>query len=86
MVNTLRELAVQGHSVRAIARELGLSRNTVRKFLRGAPDLQPRPRRPSKLDPFAEQIRQWVSEDHLYNCYPWAKPARRDENGSGRQC
>jgi transposase len=68
MVNTLRELAVQGHSVRAIARELGLSRNTVRKFVRGTPDLQPRVRRPSKLDPFAEQIRQWVQEDHLYNC------------------
>jgi DNA-binding NarL/FixJ family response regulator len=30
MVNTLRELAAQGHSVRAIAPELALSRNTVR--------------------------------------------------------
>jgi transposase len=68
MVNTLRELALQGRPVRAIARELGLSRNTVRKFVRGTPDLVPRAPRPSQLDPFAAHIQQWVQEDHLYNC------------------
>jgi transposase len=67
-VNTIRELALQGKSVRALARELGLSRNTVRKFLRGTPELVPRPGRPAKLDPFKDQIRRWVAEDHLYNC------------------
>jgi DNA-binding CsgD family transcriptional regulator len=31
IVNTIREMAVQGKPLRAIARELGLARNTVRK-------------------------------------------------------
>jgi len=47
---------------------LGLARNTVRKYLRGAPPPQARPRRPSKLDPFKDQIQRWIMEDHLYNC------------------
>ena len=67
-VNTLRELALQGKSVRALARELSLSRNTVRKYLRGVPEAAPRPGRPSPLEPFKDQIRQWVQEDHLTNC------------------
>src|SRR5215831_21136992 len=68
IVNTIREMAVQGKPLRAIARELGLARNTVRKYVRGAPEAAARPPRPSKLDPYKEQIRQWIQEDHLYNC------------------
>lgn len=67
-VNTIRELAVQGQPIRAIAKELGLARNTVRKYLRGGHEAPPRPRRPSKLDPYKEQLRRWVCEDHLDNC------------------
>jgi transposase len=61
-------MAVQGKPVRAIARELGLARNTVRRYVREVPAAIPRPHRPSKLDPFKAQIRHWVREDHLYNC------------------
>ncbi len=68
IVNTIRELAVQGKPIRAIAKELGLARNTVRKYLRGGVEAQARPRRPSKLDPYKEQLRRWVVEDHLHNC------------------
>ena len=68
MVNTIRELAVQGKPIRRIAKELGLARNTVRKYLRGTTAAQARPKRPSKLDPYTDQLRRWVSEDHLYNC------------------
>jgi transposase len=67
-VNTIREMVVQGKPVRAIARELGLARNTVRRYARGASVGGSRTPRPSKLDPFKDQIRRWVREDHLYNC------------------
>jgi len=58
-VKQLWELAGQQHSIRAIARELRLSRNTVRKYLRapGIPRYTSRPPRPSKLDAYRDQIR-----------------------------
>jgi transposase len=67
-VQTIRDLATQGKSIRAIVAETGIARNTVRKYLRGTPVAAPRPRRPSKLDPFKEQIRRWMAEDRLLNC------------------
>lgn len=45
----------QGHSIRAIAKELGVSRNTVRRYLRdvtAAPIYPNRAPRPTKLDPY----------------------------------
>jgi transposase len=70
-VNTIHELAAQGKSIQDIAITLGIARNTVRKYLRH-PELcampHPRPNRRSKLDPFKEQIKQWIEQDHCYNC------------------
>jgi transposase len=67
-MHTIHELAAQGMSLHAIARQLGLARNTVRKYVRGAAVPAARPARPQKLDPFKDQIRRWVQEDHLLNC------------------
>lgn len=67
-VHMIHELATQGHGISQIAQTLQLSRTTVRKYLRGAPDAEPRRRRERKLAPFEAQIRRWVEEDHLYNC------------------
>lgn len=67
-MHTIHELAAQGLSLHAIARRLGLARNTVRKYVRGAAVPAARPTKPMKLDPFKEQIRRWVQEDHLLNC------------------
>jgi transposase len=70
-VNTIHELASQGKSIQEIAITLGIARNTVRKYLRH-PELvampHPRPNRRSKLDPFKEQVKKWIEEDHCYNC------------------
>jgi transposase len=70
-VNTIHELSAQGKSIQDIAITLGIARNTVRKYLRH-PELvampHPRPNRRSKLDPFKEQVKQWITEDHCYNC------------------
>jgi transposase len=67
-IHTIHELSAQGKSIHAIARELGIARNTVRKYLRGAPQAVPRPKRGSVLDPYKTQIHRWIQEDHLYNC------------------
>lgn len=70
-VNTIHELRAQRKSIQDIAIKLGLARNTVRKYLRH-PELSamphPRPNRHSKLDPFKEQIKEWIEKDHCYNC------------------
>lgn len=67
-IHTIHELATQGKSIHAIARELGIARNTVRRYLRGKPEAVPRPKRGSKLDPYKGQIHRWINEDHLLNC------------------
>src|SRR2546423_12897780 len=69
-VNTIHDLAAQGKSIQEIAQSLSISRNTVRKYLRHPEAVLPKPRPPrvSKLDPFKEQIRLWVMEDHCTNC------------------
>jgi transposase len=58
-----RELHDQGWPIRAIGRELGLNRNTIRAYLRAPsfPERQPRvPRRPGVLDPFIPYlIERW---------------------------
>jgi len=48
--------------IREIERRTGLSRNTIRKYLR-AGTVEPKfkvPERPSKLDPFAEKLSGWL--------------------------
>jgi transposase len=48
--------------IREIERRSGLSRNTIRKYLR-ADTVEPQfnvPKRPSKLDPFAEKLSGWL--------------------------
>ena len=57
----IRIMHRQGKSIRSIAKELSISRWTVRKYLR-SPGLEPcygpRAPKPSKLDPFKNYIRQ----------------------------
>jgi transposase len=64
---TIRYLHAQGKSIRAIADELGIARNTVRAALRrDGPPRYVRPKRPNpKLAPFADQIRRMAGEQGL---------------------
>ena len=65
----LHELKAKGKSIRAIAKETGLSRNTVRKYLRadGIPQRKPHPKRGSKLDPYKDTIQQMINSG-IFNC------------------
>lgn len=81
-------LARQGKGIRAIAQEMGLSKNTVRKYLRqpeAAREYGPRPRRGSKLDPFKEGRRGGPEEDTGYGS-PAGDPASRAVAARPRSC
>lgn len=58
MAVEIRVLARQGKSIKGLARDLGVSRNTVRKYLRSdaAPQYGPRQPRATKLDPYRDYI------------------------------
>jgi transposase len=62
----VRILRDQGMSLRAIAREVGVSVNTVRKYLASdePPGYRPRPVRPGKLAAFEAYLRERVAAAH----------------------
>jgi len=62
----IQVLRRQGKSIRAISAELGVARNTVRKYLRAerAPRSKPRPARASKLDAFRPYLQERVRQAH----------------------
>ena len=52
-------------SIREISRRTGLSRNTIRKYLRSG-SVEPKfkvPDRPSKLDAFADKLSDWLKSE-----------------------
>ena len=62
-LNVIRRMALREKlPIREIARRTGLSRNTIRKYLK-AGTVEPKfsvPERPSKLDPFADKLAGWL--------------------------
>ncbi|WP_339772133.1 IS21 family transposase [uncultured Paraglaciecola sp.] len=59
----------QGCSIRGISRQLGISRNTVRSYLRELvilPEYGPRAARPSKLDTFKPYLRERIEAAKPY--------------------
>lgn len=64
-------LRKQGRSIRQISKDMGISRNTVRKFLRSnhPPEYRLKKRRPSKLDAFKEYLKERI-EAAKPHCIP----------------
>ncbi|MFP1527007.1 IS21 family transposase [Escherichia coli] len=65
----IKILHKQGMSSRAIARELGISRNTVKRYLQAKsepPKYTPRPAVASLLDEYRDYIRQRIADAHPY--------------------
>src|SRR5574340_1444455 len=59
----IRVMARRGMAIRELARELGCSRNTVKRYLRDvtASRYGPRSPRPTKLDPFKAYLRERIA-------------------------
>jgi|GEM_PF-1886595 len=59
-IRTVFELLGKGESIRGMAAEMGISRNTLRKYLRspGVPTAKKRCKRARLLDPFESYLRQ----------------------------
>lgn len=66
LLSVIRRWHYRDHlSIREIVRRTGLSRNTIRKYLR-SDTVEPQfkvPERPSKLDPFAQQLSAWLQRE-----------------------
>src|SRR3954468_5902822 len=59
-----REHFVRGASIKELARRTGLARNTIRVALRSdRPPVFRCPERPSKLDPFKDEIHRLLKDD-----------------------
>ena len=67
MLSKIRRMHIRdGLPIREIVRQTGLSRNTVRQWLRQADVTEPqypKRRNPSVIDPWADQLRQWLQTD-----------------------
>ncbi len=69
--------------IREIARRTGVSRNTIKKYLREGivePAFQA-PDRPSKLDPYAKHLTAWLTTDQRKS-----RKERRTANGEADAC
>ena len=70
LLSVIRRWHFRDHiSIREIGRRTGLSRNTIRKYLR-LDGVEPRfkvPERPSKLDPFADRLSVWLRTEAKKN-------------------
>ncbi|OWK24716.1 hypothetical protein AJ87_18340 [Rhizobium yanglingense] len=66
LLSVIRRWHFREHlSIREICRRTGLSRNTIRKYLR-LDGVEPKfkvPDRPSKLDPFADRLSAWLKTE-----------------------
>lgn len=84
-VINLHEMKAMGKSIRAIARETGFSRNTIRKYLRDRelPQSKVTTDRPSKLDPFKPFLQESFANG-IYNCEVLLRLLREKGYDGGR--
>ena len=68
-VKEIYEMKGAGRSIRGIAGDLGIARNTVRRYLNSPEAIRPKPRSPraSKLDPYRGYVDRRLAEG-LENC------------------
>ncbi len=89
LLSVIRRWAFRdGMSIREITRRTGLSRNTIRKYLR-SDAVEPKFEivvRPSRLDPYAERLSGWLKTEMTRSpaAHGQADPRRPGRAGIGR--
>ena len=83
-VKEIYEMKGAGRSIRGIADDLGIARNTVRRYLNSPDVMRPkvRARRASKLDPYTEYVDRRLDEG-LENCVVLHRELRARGYGGG---
>ena len=67
-VTMIREKALEGKSAYQIGKELGISKNTAKKYMAlGTAEKPKYPERGSKLDPYKPELDR-LMEDGVFNC------------------
>ncbi len=61
----IRNMKEKGMSIKSLDRELSISGNSVRKYLRSEPKIRQNRKRGSKLDPYKEKIRALLDDHNL---------------------
>ena len=61
----IRNMRDNGMRIRSIAKELGISRNSVRKHLKNEPVKKQKQKRGSMLDPYKDIIKSLIEKDNL---------------------
>ena len=88
LLSVIRRWALREElSIREISRRTSLSRNTIRKYLRGGA-VEPKfnvPVRPSKLDAFVDKLSHWLKVE-AGRSRTGADVLPADEIGQLRQC
>ena len=69
LVNAIRDEALEGKSPYAIGKELGISKNTVKRYVNQPTTVHglKGKMKPSKLDPFKPKVNAMM-EDGVFNC------------------
>jgi len=82
--STIKALYKEGYGKKAIARMLGVSRNTVRRVLasRNPPEYARKKRKASILDPYREKIHDMYSEQKLTGVRIYNELVSRGYTGS----
>ena len=61
----IRNMKNDGMSIRSIAKEMGISRNSVREYLKSDPVKKNKKKRSSKLDPYRDTVKAIIDRDNL---------------------
>ena len=61
----IRNMKNDGMSIRSIAKEMGISRNSVRKYLKNEPVKKHKKKRGSKLDPYRDTVKALIEKNNL---------------------